>query len=48
MAQDMPEKDAGVWRRRLIVFIPLFAFLALAGLFMLRLWGGDPRAFRPP
>jgi cytochrome c biogenesis protein CcmG/thiol:disulfide interchange protein DsbE len=38
----MPEKDAGVWRRRLIVFIPLFAFLALAGLFMLRLWGGDP------
>ena len=43
MAQnDMPEKDAGVWRRRLIVFIPLFAFLALAGLFMLRLWGGDP------
>jgi cytochrome c biogenesis protein CcmG, thiol:disulfide interchange protein DsbE len=39
---DMPEKDAGVWRRRLIVFIPLFAFLALAGLFMLRLWAGDP------
>jgi cytochrome c biogenesis protein CcmG/thiol:disulfide interchange protein DsbE len=38
----MPEKDAGVWRRRLIVFIPLFAFLALAGLFMLRLWAGDP------
>ena len=39
---DLPEKDAGVWRRRLIVFIPLFAFLALAGLFMLRLWAGDP------
>jgi cytochrome c biogenesis protein CcmG/thiol:disulfide interchange protein DsbE len=39
---DMPEKDAGVWRRRLIVFIPLFAFLALAGLFILRLWAGDP------
>ena len=39
---DMPEKDAGAWRRRLIVFIPLFAFLALAGLFMLRLWAGDP------
>src|SRR5262245_1503882 len=39
---DMPERDAGVWRRRLIVFIPLFAFLALAGLFMLRLWAGDP------
>jgi len=39
---DIPEKDASVWRRRLIVFIPLFAFLALAGLFMLRLWAGDP------
>jgi cytochrome c biogenesis protein CcmG/thiol:disulfide interchange protein DsbE len=38
----MPERDAGVWRRRLIVFIPLLAFLALAGLFMLRLWAGDP------
>jgi cytochrome c biogenesis protein CcmG, thiol:disulfide interchange protein DsbE len=38
----MPKKDAGVSRRRLIVFIPLFAFLALAGLFMVRLWSGDP------
>ena len=34
------EKDA--WRRRLIVFIPLVAFLALAALFMLRLGAGDP------
>jgi cytochrome c biogenesis protein CcmG/thiol:disulfide interchange protein DsbE len=34
------EKNA--WRRRLIVFIPLVAFLALAALFMLRLGAGDP------
>ncbi len=39
---DMPAKDAGVWRRRLIVFLPLVVFLALAGLFMLRLGAGDP------
>ncbi|MGA7489473.1 MAG: DsbE family thiol:disulfide interchange protein [Xanthobacteraceae bacterium] len=38
----MPAKDAGVWRRRLLVFLPLFVFLALAGLFMLRLGTGDP------
>lgn len=37
---QVPEKDA--WRRRLIVFVPLVAFLALAGLFMLRLGAGDP------
>jgi cytochrome c biogenesis protein CcmG/thiol:disulfide interchange protein DsbE len=36
----VPQKDA--WRRRLIVFVPLVAFLALAGLFMLRLGAGDP------
>jgi cytochrome c biogenesis protein CcmG/thiol:disulfide interchange protein DsbE len=36
------EADAGVWRRRLIVFIPLVAFLALAALFMFRLGAGDP------
>jgi cytochrome c biogenesis protein CcmG/thiol:disulfide interchange protein DsbE len=36
----VPDKDA--WRRRLIVSIPLVAFLALAGLFMLRLGAGDP------
>jgi cytochrome c biogenesis protein CcmG/thiol:disulfide interchange protein DsbE len=33
---------AGAWRRRLIVSIPLVAFLALAALFMLRLGAGDP------
>jgi cytochrome c biogenesis protein CcmG/thiol:disulfide interchange protein DsbE len=30
------------WRRRLIVLIPLVAFLALAALFMFRLGAGDP------
>jgi cytochrome c biogenesis protein CcmG, thiol:disulfide interchange protein DsbE len=34
--------DSGVWRRRLIVLIPLVAFLALASLFMYRLGTGDP------
>jgi cytochrome c biogenesis protein CcmG, thiol:disulfide interchange protein DsbE len=36
------ESDPGVWRRRLIVLIPLVAFLALAALFMFRLGAGDP------
>ena len=36
------EKDVGAWRRRMIVFIPLIAFLALAALFVLRLGAGDP------
>ena len=36
------DKDAGGWRRRMIVFIPLIAFLALAALFVLRLGAGDP------
>jgi cytochrome c biogenesis protein CcmG, thiol:disulfide interchange protein DsbE len=38
----VPVKDASPWQRRLIVFVPLVAFLALAGLFMLRLGAGDP------
>ena len=36
------EKDVGAWRRRMLVLIPLLAFLALAALFMLRLGAGDP------
>ena len=36
------EKDAGAWRRRMLVLFPLLAFLALAALFMLRLGAGDP------
>jgi len=34
--------NAGVWRRRLIVLVPLVAFLGLAALFMYRLGAGDP------
>jgi cytochrome c biogenesis protein CcmG/thiol:disulfide interchange protein DsbE len=40
-SQSAPN-NAGAWRRRLIVSIPLVAFLALAALFMLRLGAGDP------
>jgi cytochrome c biogenesis protein CcmG, thiol:disulfide interchange protein DsbE len=36
------DKDAGAWRRRMLVLLPLLAFLALAALFMLRLGAGDP------
>jgi cytochrome c biogenesis protein CcmG, thiol:disulfide interchange protein DsbE len=39
---NMIEKDGTVWRRRMIVLVPLFAFLALAALFMFRLGSGDP------
>jgi cytochrome c biogenesis protein CcmG/thiol:disulfide interchange protein DsbE len=39
---DAAQNDAGAWRRRLIVSVPLVAFLALATLFMLRLGAGDP------
>jgi len=35
-------QGAGVWRRRLIVLIPLVLFLALAAVFMIRLGAGDP------
>ena len=43
MAQsESAPNNAGAWRRRLIVSIPLVAFLALAALFMLRLGAGDP------
>jgi cytochrome c biogenesis protein CcmG, thiol:disulfide interchange protein DsbE len=40
--KDLAESETGIWRRRLIVFIPLAAFLALAALFVLRLGAGDP------
>ena len=36
------EQNASALRRRLIVLIPLAAFLALAALFMFRLGAGDP------
>jgi cytochrome c biogenesis protein CcmG, thiol:disulfide interchange protein DsbE len=37
-----PQRRAGTRRRRIIVFIPLVVFLALAALFMYRLGAGDP------
>jgi cytochrome c biogenesis protein CcmG/thiol:disulfide interchange protein DsbE len=40
--KNVVDKDAGTRRRRMIVFIPLVAFLALAALFVLRLGAGDP------
>ena len=40
--KDLAESETGICRRRLIVFIPLAAFLALAALFVLRLGAGDP------
>jgi cytochrome c biogenesis protein CcmG, thiol:disulfide interchange protein DsbE len=40
---DKPaEEKSTVMRRRILVLVPLVAFLALAGLFMLRLSAGDP------
>jgi cytochrome c biogenesis protein CcmG/thiol:disulfide interchange protein DsbE len=42
MESSVVEKDAGAWRRRMLVLVPLVAFLALAVLFVLRLGAGDP------
>jgi cytochrome c biogenesis protein CcmG, thiol:disulfide interchange protein DsbE len=42
MESSVVEKDAGAWRRRMLVLVPLAAFLALAILFVLRLGAGDP------
>jgi len=42
MESGVVEKDAGAWRRRMLVLVPLVAFLALAALFVLRLGAGDP------
>jgi len=40
--KDPAESNAAARRRRLVVLIPLVAFLALAALFMFRLGAGDP------
>ena len=40
--KNMAGTDSTLWRRRLIVVIPLLVFLALAALFVLRLGDGDP------
>jgi cytochrome c biogenesis protein CcmG/thiol:disulfide interchange protein DsbE len=42
MESSVVEKDAGPWRRRMLVLMPLAAFLALAILFVLLLGAGDP------
>lgn len=42
MESSVVEKDAGAWRRRMLVLVPLVAFLALVALFVLRLGAGDP------
>jgi cytochrome c biogenesis protein CcmG, thiol:disulfide interchange protein DsbE len=36
------DSSTKVGRRRILVLVPLVAFLGLAALFMLRLWAGDP------
>jgi cytochrome c biogenesis protein CcmG/thiol:disulfide interchange protein DsbE len=41
-ARDEARPGTGARARRLLVFIPLIAFLALAALFMYRLGAGDP------
>ena len=40
--QSTPQKQAVITRTRLIVLIPLAAFLGLAAIFVLRLGAGDP------
>jgi cytochrome c biogenesis protein CcmG, thiol:disulfide interchange protein DsbE len=42
MESSVVERNAGAWRRRMLVLVPLVAFLALAALFVLRLGAGDP------
>src|SRR5262245_41149978 len=40
--KDAAANEGAAWRRRLIVLVPLLAFLSLAALFMIRLGAGDP------
>jgi cytochrome c biogenesis protein CcmG/thiol:disulfide interchange protein DsbE len=42
METSKVENHPPAWRRRILVLIPLVAFLALAALFVLRLGAGDP------
>jgi cytochrome c biogenesis protein CcmG, thiol:disulfide interchange protein DsbE len=39
---DAANQDQNVGRRRIVVLVPLFVFLALAALFLFRLSSGDP------
>jgi cytochrome c biogenesis protein CcmG, thiol:disulfide interchange protein DsbE len=45
---NLVEKVPGAWRRRLLVLLPLLAFLALAALFMVGLGAGDPSRIPSP
>src|SRR5262249_42445159 len=42
METSVVENYTAAWRRRILVLIPLVAFLAVAALFVLRLGAGDP------
>ena len=42
METSVVENYTAAWRRRILVLIPLVAFLAVAALFILRLGAGDP------
>jgi cytochrome c biogenesis protein CcmG/thiol:disulfide interchange protein DsbE len=42
------ENDSGVRRRRFFVLIPLVLFIGLAGLFLIRLFAGDPSLLPSP
>jgi len=42
METSVVENHTAAWRRRILVLIPLVAFLAVAALFVLRLGAGDP------
>jgi cytochrome c biogenesis protein CcmG, thiol:disulfide interchange protein DsbE len=45
---DNRENDRGVGRRRMLVLLPLALFLGLAGLFLVRLFAGDPSLLPSP
>jgi cytochrome c biogenesis protein CcmG/thiol:disulfide interchange protein DsbE len=48
MSVTAEDTHRGIWRRRLLVLIPLALFLALAGLFLVRLFAGDPSILPSP
>jgi len=48
MSATAEDNNRGIWRRRLLVLIPLALFLGLAGLFLVRLFAGDPSILPSP
>lgn len=48
MSEPATTNETSPRGRRWLVSLPLLGFIALAGLFLLRLHGGDPREFPPP